>query len=370
MPVARSERTVVQMLLWSYLFTTGAVVAAVLAIGLWQRAVNRRANRVMAVWLLALVIDLGARAWYLGSGSDLSVKAYGVVQFFPFIHGSALYLYVSLLTKDRPLQWTDLHVLLGFAVVVTLNFPVFLGSAEETRLLLTSTRADNAFWFRHFDLVLFSYSLSYVIAALVVLRRHHQSLVSQRSGAVVEQLAWTRMLAIGQLAIWGVAVLQASSGWVSVHAIYATVTAWLLVLGSFSVREGAVPKLEPPLQSKLPPEPTPRWDQVERKLVKLVDEDAIHTRTDLTIRELAEAVGAPEYLVSAVINQRFEQTFYDFVNSRRVQLACQRLRDEPKANILDIALDCGFASKTTFNTVFRRRTGMTPSAWRREALSK
>ncbi|GJM07921.1 MAG: AraC family transcriptional regulator [Lysobacteraceae bacterium] len=356
------------MQFWSYLFTTGAVVAAVLAIGLWQRQVNRRANRLLAAWLIVLFLDLAARAWYLGSGSDLSVKAYGIVQFFPFIHGSALFLYVSLLTRDRPLRWTDLHVLLGFIVVVALNFPVFFHSAEQTRQLLNGT-GGGTFWFRYFDHTLFTYSLSYVAAALVVLTRHHQALLAQRSDAVVDQLAWVRMLAFWQLSIWGMAVLQNLVSWVSVHAIYATVTIWLLLFGSFSVREGAVPAVAKPSTEKSLP-PSPRWDRVEQRLLQLINEQAIYTQAELTIAQLAERVGAPEYLVSAVINQRFGQTFYDFINGHRVQAACQRLVEEPQTNILDIALDCGFASKTTFNTVFKRQTSMTPSAWRRQALAE
>jgi AraC-like DNA-binding protein len=58
--------------------------------------------------------------------------------------------------------------------------------------------------------------------------------------------------------------------------------------------------------------------------------------------------------------------FCDFVNRYRVnefkRLAV--LPDSEKFNLLGLALDSGFNSKATFNSSFRKATGMTPSAWR------
>jgi AraC-like DNA-binding protein len=55
--------------------------------------------------------------------------------------------------------------------------------------------------------------------------------------------------------------------------------------------------------------------------------------------------------------------FYDYINSFRVQKAKELLKS-PKykdQTILSLAFEAGFNSKTTFNTVFKKATGLTPS---------
>ena len=60
-------------------------------------------------------------------------------------------------------------------------------------------------------------------------------------------------------------------------------------------------------------------------------------------------------------------SFFDFINSYRVEEVKKQLADTAMANrnILGIALDCGFNSKATFNTAFKKFTGMTPSAYQK-----
>jgi len=68
-----------------------------------------------------------------------------------------------------------------------------------------------------------------------------------------------------------------------------------------------------------------------------------------------------------VLNRDLEESFYDFVNGYRVAEIRDRLADPgtKHLNILALALDAGFASKSTFNQAFRKLTGVTPSAYRK-----
>ncbi|WP_242109530.1 helix-turn-helix domain-containing protein [Luteimonas aquatica] len=85
----------------------------------------------------------------------------------------------------------------------------------------------------------------------------------------------------------------------------------------------------------------------------------------LTIGQLARRSGYPEYLVSAVINRRFDGHFWDYINRQRIEAASAHLADASDArSILEIAYACGFTSKSTFNAAFKRQLGQTPSAYR------
>lgn len=83
----------------------------------------------------------------------------------------------------------------------------------------------------------------------------------------------------------------------------------------------------------------------------------------LKISDLATALGIPSHHLSQVLNEGMETNFYDFINTYRIEAVKLRLEDKNYShyNILSIGLECGFANKTTFNRIFKKRTGMTPS---------
>lgn len=109
-----------------------------------------------------------------------------------------------------------------------------------------------------------------------------------------------------------------------------------------------------------------RAEEAAGILLTLMEEDLVFTDSGLTLPRLAAMVGVTPHNLSEVINTRFRQNFFDFVNSYRLRRVQADLRDPAKQHltILALALDAGFNSKTAFNTIFKRHVGMTPSAFR------
>jgi AraC-like DNA-binding protein len=60
------------------------------------------------------------------------------------------------------------------------------------------------------------------------------------------------------------------------------------------------------------------------------------------------------------------QSYYDFINQYRIEEFKNRLADpeSERYNLLSIAFDSGFQSKGTFNSIFKKFTGMTPSEYK------
>ncbi|MEL7130187.1 MAG: AraC family transcriptional regulator [Pseudomonadota bacterium] len=123
-----------------------------------------------------------------------------------------------------------------------------------------------------------------------------------------------------------------------------------------------------------PPEMTgldPRDVPTKAKLDTLMDTDCIYREHGLTIRKLAEHVGVPEHQLRSLINRSMGfRNFSSFLNHYRIGEAKHRLEDPEQARIpvLTIAMDVGYASLTPFNSAFKSIVGMTPSAFRAEAL--
>jgi len=98
-------------------------------------------------------------------------------------------------------------------------------------------------------------------------------------------------------------------------------------------------------------------------------EHELYLQMDLTLGDLAEAIGATPRDLSEAINGEGGVTFYDFVNNYRVAAARQLLLDEPGEKVLSVAFRSGFNSKSTFNKAFKAETGQSPSEFRKTQAS-
>ncbi|MFZ1730736.1 MAG: helix-turn-helix transcriptional regulator [Bacteroidota bacterium] len=109
-----------------------------------------------------------------------------------------------------------------------------------------------------------------------------------------------------------------------------------------------------------------RAEEAAAQLLKIMEEERVYTDSGLTLPHLAGLVGVTPHNLSEVINTRFQQNFFDFVNSYRLRQVQADLNDPAKQNltVLAIAFDAGFNSKTSFNTIFKKHVGMTPSEYR------
>ncbi|MBC8084236.1 MAG: helix-turn-helix transcriptional regulator, partial [Hymenobacter sp.] len=99
------------------------------------------------------------------------------------------------------------------------------------------------------------------------------------------------------------------------------------------------------------------------RLTNLMATDRPYLVPELTLPELAAQLGTNTSVLSRVINTGFGQNFNDYVNGYRVREAERRLRDPRFRHytLLAVALESGFNSKSTFNRVFKKLRGATPS---------
>jgi AraC-like DNA-binding protein len=87
----------------------------------------------------------------------------------------------------------------------------------------------------------------------------------------------------------------------------------------------------------------------------------------ITIKELSEGLNLPYHHLSIVINNLLKKNFYDFINDYRIREVLNILNESRSdaVNILTISFKCGFNSKSTFNRVFKNKTGTTPSRFKK-----
>ena len=91
---------------------------------------------------------------------------------------------------------------------------------------------------------------------------------------------------------------------------------------------------------------------------------------ELNLRELALHLETTPHKLSQVINEQMNCNFYEYINAFRIDEVKRALvhPDNKDYKIMAIAYDCGFNSKSTFYTLFKKHTSKTPSEYREELI--
>lgn len=113
--------------------------------------------------------------------------------------------------------------------------------------------------------------------------------------------------------------------------------------------------------------PDEDFESLKQKLLTLIETEKPYLEGDLNLLKLSELIGISTHQLSYLLNNGFNENFFQFVNKYRVQHAKELLISDSynKLSVLGIAFESGFNSKTAFNTFFKKTVGITPSEFRK-----
>jgi ligand-binding sensor domain-containing protein/AraC-like DNA-binding protein len=108
-------------------------------------------------------------------------------------------------------------------------------------------------------------------------------------------------------------------------------------------------------------------DEYSDQLIKKMETKKYYLKSTLTLNELASHLSIPAYQLSYIINHKQQKNFNEFINEYRIHEAKRILQTtkDYKINILDLAYQTGFNSKSVFNASFKKLTGQTPSQFKK-----
>jgi AraC-like DNA-binding protein len=104
------------------------------------------------------------------------------------------------------------------------------------------------------------------------------------------------------------------------------------------------------------------------RLKEYMETEKPHLTPSLTINQLSEKLEIPPKHLSQLINETFQQNFFDFINSYRIEEAKRYLSKKSRYhfNISQILYEVGFNSKATFNRAFTKHVGMSPKEYKKQ----
>ncbi len=342
---------------------------------------NKRANRLLGLFIFLFTITLGhvfieLTKLYLDYPHVLLI-----VHPIQFLFGPILLAYVLALTdpKFRFKKKYLFHFLPFLINVVYFTLTFYIKSAEykiyrfETWRL--SVTAADYFW----SLSHVVYTTPYLVACVIAVKKHQERVKSSFSSIEKIKLAWLQRLLYIIIFIFVINTIFdvlyfLNIGRYAGNPIMGMIVA--VVIYAIGYMGWQQPEIfiatniptakEKYKTSTLSPQQMQKYKQ---KLLDVMQTEKPFLNSSLTIKELAEKMHIQDYQLSQIINQQFNQNFFDFINSHRIKEARQKLSDPNNAHfsILAIAYDVGFNSKSAFNTAFKKHTGLTPSQFRAQS---
>lgn len=132
--------------------------------------------------------------------------------------------------------------------------------------------------------------------------------------------------------------------------------------------------LQPELVAAVVPEKDrlqgmPKVDEKRQAVENGIHQQRLHLESQINLERFAEQVGIKPRELSTIINDHYQQNFFEFINRQRVEEAKRLLASAECMDdtVLDILYKSGFNSQSAFHRFFKRMVGMTPSEYRKQA---
>ncbi len=106
---------------------------------------------------------------------------------------------------------------------------------------------------------------------------------------------------------------------------------------------------------------------LDAPLINKITKNKFHLKAELSLESLAKEMKLTRHQLSSQLNNQCNGNFYQVINLLRVMHAIS-LFEQPQNSqlqIIQIAYQSGFNSKTTFNNAFKRIIGQTPRDYRK-----
>jgi len=327
--------------------------------------------------------------WMSGFAGWYDTQPYREFLFYtPFIHalffGPLLYFYLKSLTNAhyRLTRKDWLHFLPGSVYLLWCLLVVITDKLLIGNYYLMNGKADPDFdaWYG------WTWGLSILIYLVLAIRYYRQYIIFsdfEFSFADAASFKWLRnflyAFALLTILLLSEHILSAFIELFYVRAWYyffafALIT-YYMAISAYSAKPIIKLNFEPhlltsytqplkPVAGKiaLPAEDQSWMEGWKVKVDELMAAQKIYLEPELTLTDLAKKIGTNASLLSKVINGVYGKNFNDYVNEFRVKEAIRLLKTPPyqNFNLLAVAYDAGFNSKSTFNRAFKKVTGKSP----------
>ncbi len=378
------------------IFLLGIVQAVFLALILLSKNNKMLADKILCTWLFLLGAHLLSHYMQVtGLLKDYPVfHAFSVC--FPMLEGAFIFLYAKTITSkiQKFGKWDFVHVAHYIILTSILFIVVFFDDELTTKESVHYLENNPTVLIITIGMLNVFLGPFYLVLSYIRLIRHKKNISRNFSYTENIDLKWLLYIVTIMGGVWLVVVITnlmvsyidpAFGG----NLIYIAVTLAVFFIGFFGIKQQVIyasslliSEKEISSDKEIEVPQTPKVNRYEKsglkpeesseyltRLKAYMEEERPYLNGKLTLKETAEHLGISVNHVSQVINEQLDVNFFDFVNGYRVE-EVKRLLADPEYKqytLLTIAYDSGFNSKSSFNSVFKKFTGHTPSGYINQA---
>ncbi len=369
-----------------YVFLIAAFNALFLAVLLLQKKPKALHDKILFYWLIYLGLFT---AFYTFSFHELLIRIQHISRFIIsmfLLHGPFLYLYIESLTtgKNRPAKRDLLHFIpfcsFFLYLLISLLFPEY---SSRIRMDHVTIKVEPPIVFVIFLLITALSGSVYFFASFLKFKNININILNNFSTTEEINLDWLKTLVYIFGIIWSALIVIAivhhifhfASMAFCTDGLFLSLSAFIILVGYFGLRQKEIFTRFPADGHNFVTDQRTKYQNIPLSELEIADfigrinsimeKEKPYLNPDITLPELASLIDIPAYQLSRVINEKFGCNFFDFINGYRVNEVKTKINDPAFSNLslLGIAFDCGFNSKSAFNRIFKKMTGLTPSEY-------
>ncbi len=358
---------------WSLLFLVAAVQGLFIALVLFRlRRGYRQANRLLAGVLLLFSLTMGEYVLFWTHCLYRFPHVAEASAQFPFLYGPLLWLYFRQVYSGREVTRADWWHFLPFLASAALMVPWYWLDTSAKQAIVSG---QGRFPVRQ-----------EIVEATIVARMLHMLAYAAwnavyiyrqpRVGATTRWAAWLNWFYTGFVLAYTSYYVLAFTGLLNPqwdYQVSAMMTAFIYLIAYAGYVQPAVfdgyAWTEPatPVKYRNSGLTTEASRSLLQNLTEMMREEQCWRDPDISLEKLANALNASKHHVSQVINEHLGTSFFEYINQLRIEEATQLLAETTRSDlhVIEVAYAVGFNNKVSFNSAFKKATGMTPTEYRR-----
>jgi len=368
---------------FSLILLMGAVLSFLLAMYLSLYPNSFFPNRILGVLVFSWSITVFAFIIQSPEFFEKYPHLYALWDVFTLLYFPLMYLYIRFyLYKDLRITYkTFLHILPALGYLIA--FSPFLLLSKDVKLHMLANGFPG--WFRPlqavFNIIIILQGIFYSIYALRTLHHFQYFRKTRFSALQIETINWLRFFVILNIVLW---IVGTTGAFLDIFGIaifidlfkvfYSGLTLLTILLSIFTIRLPALFSenedlrmfISQPVNSVPKPITEPEKPSKDYQLLKdHLNSQKPYLKTDLKMQDLMQATGLSYKRISEIFNTEFNKSFFEVINEYRLEEALRLIREDfHKVHTLPhLAEKAGFNSKATFNRVFKKYTGKTPTEY-------
>jgi AraC-like DNA-binding protein len=360
----------------------GIILSFFLSLLLFSKKDKSLTDNILSLWLTVIGIHLTGYFLYHQGYWEVYPHLIGITVPFPFLYGPLLYLYVLYSIKGSSrLRMIDLLHFAPFLISYVYMIPFYFFYTAEEKIQVDKGLVDDYGIFTNIMLIGFLISgLSYSVVAYRKLMQHQKIIQENFSYSNRINLNWLRYAILGIGAVFVTAaivsvlreVLDFQFPFNGDILFYSLVVAFVVYIGYSGIRQqnlfsNSITQEEEltniASEYKRSGLKTDVAVSKHRELTDLMENEKLYLDPKLSLNMLSRKLAISSNHLSQIINQYEKVNFHDFVNSYRVEEFIQRAQSNKNFTLLAHALDSGFNSKSSFNSIFKKLKSQSPTQY-------